>query len=240
LTAQPQHEPTKSGTPPQSARSVTGRIPARGALPAGFPTRSSSNEPAPDAAQHRSPLAIGSRPGPDLAPANREPNCCTGEDPHHEWNAAVRNETGMQRLDRNYAEILQEIRVAQTGVQLLLAFLLSLAFTPRFDVLTPFDLGLYVTTLVLGAASAALLMAPACYHRVVFRQRLKRHLVQAANRFALAGLALLGVSLACAMLLILKIVLAQKLAFAVTAGIVLWFILWWYALPKWTALRHRG
>jgi hypothetical protein len=145
----------------------------------------------------------------------------------------------MQRLDRNYAEILQEIRVAQTGVQLLLAFLLSLAFTPRFSMLSPFDRSLYVATLLLGSASAALLMAPACYHRVVFRRRLKRHLVQAANRFAATGLALLGLALACAVLLILKIVVSQRLAAVLTSGVLLWFGLWWYALPMWTSLRHR-
>jgi hypothetical protein len=168
-----------------------------------------------------------------------EPDCCSSEDAHHDWNTAARGETSMQRLDRNYAEILQEIRVAQTGVQLLLAFLLSLAFTPRFTTLTPFDKQLYVSTLLLGSASAALLMAPACYHRVVFRRRLKRHLVHAANRFAAIGLALLGLSLASAVLLILKIVVDQRLAVVLTAGVLLWFAMWWYVLPMWTALRHR-
>ena len=82
-------------------------------------------------------------------------------------------------------------------------------------------------------------MAPACYHRVVFRRRLKRHLVRAANRFAATGLALLGLALACAVLLILKIVVSQRLAVVLTSGVLLWFGVWWYALPMWTSLRHR-
>ncbi|WP_043723048.1 DUF6328 family protein, partial [Kutzneria sp. 744] len=80
---------------------------------------------------------------------------------HDSWNFAARGETPTQRLDRNYAELLQEIRVAQTGVQLLLAFLLSLAFTPRFGALGEFDRGAFVASLVLGAAATALLIAPA-------------------------------------------------------------------------------
>jgi hypothetical protein len=57
---------------------------------------------------------------------------CGEEDAHERWNRAARGETPLQRLDRAYAELLQEIRVAQTGVQILLAFLLTIAFTPRF------------------------------------------------------------------------------------------------------------
>ena len=69
-------------------------------------------------------------------------------DAHDQWNFMARRETPTQRLDRNYAEILQEVRVAQTGVQLLLAFLLTVAFTPRFATLTEFERGVYVGALV--------------------------------------------------------------------------------------------
>jgi hypothetical protein len=74
---------------------------------------------------------------------------------------------------------------------------------------------------------------------VVFRRQLKRHLVRAANRFATTGLALLALALACAVLLILKVVVGQRLATALTSAMLLWFGLWWYALPMWTSLRHR-
>ncbi len=153
------------------------------------------------------------------------------EDAHDEWNYLERGETPTQRLDRNYADILQEVRVAQTGVQLLLAFLLTLAFTPRFAQLTELQLDVYVTSLVLGAASTGLLIAPAPFHRLVFRRRLKKQLVRASNRFALCGLVLLMLALASAMMLILDVVLGTRTAVWITAGLLGWFSLWWYVLP---------
>jgi hypothetical protein len=157
-----------------------------------------------------------------------------------EWNHEVRGELPMQRLDRSYAEILQEVRVAQTGVQCLLAFLLTLAFTPRFTTLTTGELRLYIATLVLGAAATALLMAPAAFHRIVFRRRLKRHLVTAANRFALTGLAVLLAAKGCAIMLILHVVIGSSVpAAAVTSAVVSWFALIWFALPAWCRYRHR-
>jgi hypothetical protein len=87
-------------------------------------------------------------------------------DPQDQWSYLVRGETPTQRLDRNYGEILQELRVAQTGVQLLLAFLLTVAFTPRFATFTDFHRNVYVASLVLGAAANALLIAPAAFHRL--------------------------------------------------------------------------
>jgi len=168
---------------------------------------------------------------------------CKGCDEHRifddEWNHRVRGELPMQRLDRSYAEILQEVRVAQTGVQCLLAFLLTLAFTPRFATLTSGQLRLYVATLVLGAAATALLMAPAAFHRMVFRRRLKRHVVTAANRFALSGLATLLVAKGCAIMLILDVVVGLRPAAAVTAFVVSWFAALWFAIPAWCRYRHR-
>lgn len=156
-----------------------------------------------------------------------------------EWNHQVRGELPMQRLDRSYAEILQEVRVAQTGVQCLLAFLLTLAFTPRFGMLSTGQLQLYVATLVLGAGATALLMAPAAFHRMVFRRRLKRHVVTAANRFALTGLAVLLAAKGCAILLILDVVLGRAPAIAVTAAVVTWFTVVWFVVPAWCRYRHR-
>jgi hypothetical protein len=155
---------------------------------------------------------------------------------HDSWNLTARGETPTQRLDRNYAELLQEIRVAQTGVQLLLAFLLSLAFTPKFGSLGAFDRGAFVASLVLGAAATALLIAPAPVHRLVFQHRLKRQLVHLTSGLALCGLVLLMLSLASALMLILDVVLGQDWAGMLTAGIVSWFSLWWYIVPLW--LRH--
>jgi len=163
-------------------------------------------------------------------------NSATARSPyesHDSWNFMARGETPTQRLDRNYAELLQEIRVAQTGVQLLLAFLLSLAFTPRFSSLGEFDRAAFVASLVLGAAATALLIAPAPVHRLVFQHRLKRQLVHLTSGLALSGLVLLMLSLSSALMLILDVVLGQEWAGMLTAGIVSWFSLWWYIVPLW-------
>src|SRR5438309_3920171 len=87
-----------------------------------------------------------------------------------------RTETVLERWDRNFTELLQELRVAQTGVQILFAFLLTLPFTSRFDRATGLDRGVYVTTMVAAACATALLIAPASYHRLVFRKGRKPQL----------------------------------------------------------------
>ncbi|WP_035304472.1 DUF6328 family protein [Actinokineospora inagensis] len=147
-------------------------------------------------------------------------------------------ETPHQRLTRNYGEMLQEIRVAQTGVQFLLAFLLALAFTPRFAETTEFERTVYVVALLAGAAATALLIAPAPFHRLVFRRRLKRHLVAVTAWFTLCGLGFLVLSLGASMLLILDVVLGTRQAVWLSAGIVGWFLVWWFAAPM--ASRRMG
>jgi hypothetical protein len=164
---------------------------------------------------------------------------------HHEmsddrYNRNARGELPLQRLDRTYSEIIQEVRVAQTGVQVMLAFVLTLAFTPRFAFLTTGQLRLYVATLVLGAVAASFLMAPAAFNRLVFRRRLRRQLVSAANQFYLFGLGFLLASLGCAIMLILQVVIGSGiLAAAFASVVVLWFAFMWFAIPAWMRYRHR-
>jgi hypothetical protein len=172
-------------------------------------------------------------------PADGHCRTCTS-DGHDEWNAGARGETPLQRADRAYGEILQEVRVAQTGVQILFAFLLALAFTARFASVTPFQRGVYILTLMLCAAAAALLIAPAAFHRVVYRRRLKHHLVRIASRLALAGLALLLLALVSALLLILDVVTGRGPALLLAAGALGWFAIWWFGLPAWSRIRHQA
>jgi hypothetical protein len=156
-------------------------------------------------------------------------------------NKATHGETPHQRLNRRYAEILQEVRVAQTGTQLLLAFLLTLAFTPRFSYLTHFQIVVYVTSLVIGAGATALLIAPAAFHRIVFHNDLKDTLVRYSNRFAYFGLIMLMLALSSSMLLILDVVLGSPRSIWITCSISSWFGVWWYGVPIWNRLRHgRG
>ncbi|UOZ06900.1 DUF6328 family protein [Amycolatopsis sp. WQ 127309] len=144
-----------------------------------------------------------------------------------------------QRLHRNYAELLQEVRVAQTGIQLLLGFLFAMAFTNRFDTIDSLQRSLYVTSLVLCAAASALMIAPAAFHRVVFRRRLRPTLVKVSNRFVLAGLTLLMAALSSALLLTLDVVLGFSRAFWITIGVTTWFCLLWYVFPLYSRVRQR-
>lgn len=186
----------------------------------------------------------GPVPDPGLAPAASPMAChcpmCMAYDDHDEWNADARGETPLQRADRAYGEILQEVRVAQTGVQILFAFLLTLAFTNRFATISPFDRLVYVVTLMLCAAATALLIAPAAFHRVIYRRRLKQHLLHVANRLALSGLVLLVLAMTSAILLILHVVLGFGPALFLTLGALSWFVTWWFILPVWSRLRHQG
>jgi len=145
--------------------------------------------------------------------------------------AESRGETLDQVLDRNVAELLQELRVAFTGVQILFGFLLSLAFTQRFDELDGFDLAIYTVALLSTAMATMLLIAPVSFHRIVFRRRQKTALVAVADRMLVVGLALLVPAISCAVLLIIDVVLSRWAGIvcgSLTAAVGL---LTWYALP---------
>jgi hypothetical protein len=140
-------------------------------------------------------------------------------------------ETDKEQADRRYNELLQELRVAQTGVQFLFAFLLALAFAPRFPEVTEFQKVLYVITLIATAAASALLIGPVPFHRILFRRGLKPRLVTGADLMARGGLALLLGAINGAVLLILDVVLGRTWAVVLTSATVAWFLLIWYVVP---------
>jgi hypothetical protein len=147
-----------------------------------------------------------------------------------------RNETPLQRCDRNLVELLQEVRVVQTGVQVLFAFLLTAPMSARFPQLTGTQRAEYFLTLLAAGTAALLLMAPTAYHRILFRCGDKEHLVAVANRYTLAGLACVAVAMLGSVLLVASMLLPG----AVAAGIVIvialahgWF---WCVAP---VLRRR-
>jgi hypothetical protein len=147
-----------------------------------------------------------------------------------------RNETPLERCDRNLVELLQEVRVVQTGVQVLFAFLLTIPFSARFDDVTQFQTVVYFTTLLVTAAAAVLLIAPTSWHRILFRRGDKEHLVQVANGFALGGLGCVAVSMVGVVLLVSDVLfgsLAMVIA-ASAAGVAC--ALAWFILPM---LRRR-
>jgi hypothetical protein len=152
--------------------------------------------------------------------------------------AQSRGETVDQVLDRNLNELLQELRVAFTGVQILFAFLLSLAFTQRFRELDGFDLTIYTTALMTTALATLLLIAPVSFHRLVFRRRQKAALVIVADRMLIIGLALLVASITSAVLLILDVALGRGPAIVGSSVTALVGVLTWYVLPLY--IRRSG
>lgn len=158
---------------------------------------------------------------------------------HAEWNQAVRGETEQQRIDRNFTELLQEVRVAQTGVQILFAFLLGLAFTQRFTELGTTGDVVYLATLLLAALAAGLLIAPVAFHRLVYARRLKRQVVEVGHRCALAGLGALVLTLAGAVHLAAALVVGGLFAPLLAAGLAVVLGCLWFVLPVLSRRHHQ-
>ncbi|WP_323385345.1 DUF6328 family protein, partial [Streptomyces calidiresistens] len=150
-----------------------------------------------------------------------------------------RRETEEERADRRWNELLQEVRVAQTGGQVLLAFLLGAAFAPRFEELTTPEVHLYVLTVVLGAASTGALIGPVTLHRFVTGRRLKPETVDLASILTVVGLFLLLCTVTCAMLLITLLVLQSGTAYWIVLGLFIWFVLCWFAMPIYALWRQK-
>lgn len=144
---------------------------------------------------------------------------------------SARNETELERCDRHLAELMQEIRVAQTGVQVLFAFLLTVAFTNRFGTLSAGERGLYFASLATAGAAAMLLIAPGAQHRVLFRCNDKQHVVRMANRYAIAGLACVALAMSGALAFVATVLFGN--AFGAIAGAVaaLGCAWCWYGQP---------
>ncbi|MER6346035.1 DUF6328 family protein [Streptomyces sp. NPDC001595] len=147
-------------------------------------------------------------------------------------------ETPRERVNRRWNEIMQETRVAQTGVQILFGFLLSVAFTPLFHDLGTFEHVVYVTTVVLGASATCSLIAPVSIHRFLSGQRMKDEMVEIAHRLMMCGMVLMALTIGCTLLLILHVVVPGLWAELLVGAVMLWFGLSWYVLPLW--LRHRA
>lgn len=135
------------------------------------------------------------------------------------------------RLDRNLAELLQELRLAIPGVTVLFGFLLALPFQSRFTEVTGFQEAVYFVTLLTTALSAILLISPTAYHRLTFRHRMKEHLVPLANRLAIAGLVSLGLAITGAVVLVTDFLYGPLTTALAGGGCGVLFLLLWIVLP---------
>ena len=148
-------------------------------------------------------------------------------------------ETTRERIDRNWNELLQELRVAQTGVQILTAFLLTLPFQPVFEDLPDSRSYVYVGVLLSAMLSMLMLLTPVALHRALFHRGVRPWLVETANLFSRVGLALLVAANVGAVWLVLDVVLgitAASITAALLAGLT---TVGWLVLPAWR-LKERG
>ncbi|MEU1576444.1 DUF6328 family protein [Streptomyces collinus] len=148
-----------------------------------------------------------------------------------------RNETEEERADRMWQELIQEVRVAQMGVQILFGFLLTVVFTEKYGNLSGTDQTIYLVTVVLGACATGALIGPVSLHRLVSGRRVKPQAVQLASRLTLLGLVLLLATTTSSLLLILRVATHDGFVPYLVAGVVAWYLLCWFVLPLWT--RHR-
>jgi len=144
---------------------------------------------------------------------------------------SLRAETQKQRWDRNFGDLLQELRVAQTGVQILFAFLLTLPFSSGFPKTTGVQQDVYVVALLAAAFSAALIIAPVAFHRALFRQGRKPELVRYGHRMLTGGLAFMLLSMVASVLLITDYLLHLTAAVVFTSVTAAFFLTFWAAVP---------
>ncbi|MFD5623158.1 DUF6328 family protein [Streptomyces yangpuensis] len=149
-----------------------------------------------------------------------------------------RDESEKERADRQWQELIQEIRVAQTGVQILFGFLLTVVFTPLFHGLPQTDKTIYIVTIVLGSLATGALIGPVAFHRVVSGRQIKPEAVAWASRLTFVGLVLLLATCTAALFLVLRVATHDALVPWLVAGVVAWYLLCWFALPLWARVRY--
>jgi uncharacterized membrane protein len=144
-------------------------------------------------------------------------------------------ESTKERLDRELIELLNELRIALPGVQVLFAFLLTIPFSQKFATVTAGERYVYFAAFLLTTLATAMLIAPTAYHRLQWRDHDKERLLEISNTLAIAGLGVLALAMSCVLFVI------TDLLFGTTAGIVaallggVTFAGFWYALP----LAHK-
>ncbi|CAM5302233.1 hypothetical protein SAVIM338S_00462 [Streptomyces avidinii] len=151
-----------------------------------------------------------------------------------------RNESAEERADRQWQELIQEIRVAQTGVQILFGFLLTVAFTPVFAGLGQTEKTIYIVTVVLGSLATGALIGPVAFHRIVSGRQIKPEAVAWAARLTFVGLVLLLATCTAALLLVLRVATHNALAPWLVGGVFAWYLLCWFVLPLWARIRYTA
>jgi hypothetical protein len=149
-----------------------------------------------------------------------------------------RSESPAERADRNWNELLQELRVMQTGVQILTGFLLTLPFQARFAELDDYQRTVYLILVVTSVVATALIVAPVSVHRALFRKQMKRHIVTLADRLTRIALGVLALVMTGVALLVFDVVVGRTEGIVVGACVLVVLVIVWVILPE--VLRRRG
>lgn len=152
----------------------------------------------------------------------------------------ARGESPEQRADRNWDELLQEVRIVQTGVQVLTGFLLTLPFQSRFEDLDAYQRSVYLGLVIVAVTSTALLMTPVRAHRALFRRREKPGLVEAADRLARASLVLVAVLVAGSATFVFDVVVGRTAGLVVAGVLAAGFATLWLLVPRRISRARHG
>jgi len=145
-----------------------------------------------------------------------------------------------ERVDRELIELLNEIRIVLPGAQVLFAFLLSLPFLSRFDLLTRVDRDAYYAAFLCTAVGTIMLMAPSANHRLRFREYDKEPMLFWFNKLVLVGSAFVATAIALAVFVVTDILFDQGWAALLSALVALWVVIVWYVTPLWQRRRHSA
>lgn len=151
---------------------------------------------------------------------------------------AAAEESEAERLNRNLRDLLNEIRVAMPGVQVLFGFLLAVPFQSRFPEVTDFQRGIYFATLLCAGAATACLIAPTPFHRILFRQGEKDTLVFFASRMVIVGLIFLASAMTLAVILIADLLFGTAATVATGVGMASLYVLLWFVVPLWVRMSR--
>lgn len=149
-----------------------------------------------------------------------------------------RTETPNERADRNWSELLQELRVMQTGVQILTGFLLTLPFQSRFADLDQYQVNVYLALVIAAVIATALIVAPVSVHRALFRKRMKGDIVTLTDRITRIALAVLALVITGVAVLVFDVVVGRTAGIVAGSAALVLMVLLWVLLPE--VLRRRG
>ena len=151
---------------------------------------------------------------------------------------ADRSDEEQQRLNRQMTELLNELRVAMPGVQVLFAFLLAVPFQQRFQTVNAFQRDVYLFTLLAAATATAFLVAPSAYHRIAFQEHEKEHIIQMGTRQFVCGIVALAVAMIGAVLLVTDVLFQATTTIVVVVCVAALFLWLWFGIGLWRRWRR--